>query len=50
MTGTTSTAVRTGPLVGVDVARGQALVGRMAVHVIPAENPDGTSPWHASRA
>lgn len=45
MTGTTSSAVRTGRLVGVDVARGLALVGMMAIHVIPAENKDGTISW-----
>lgn len=37
-------------LVGVDLARGVALLGMMAVHVLPAEEPDGSASLAASIA
>ena len=30
---------------GVDAARGLALAGMFAVHLLPATDPDGTSTW-----
>lgn len=32
-------------IVGVDVARGVALLGMAAVHVLPGEDPDGSASW-----
>ncbi|MEX0699151.1 MAG: heparan-alpha-glucosaminide N-acetyltransferase domain-containing protein [Acidimicrobiia bacterium] len=35
-----------GRLFGIDGARGLALVGMMAVHILPNENPDGSATWY----